>query len=263
MENSGLSSFHMAQEQLASTLWPETLRLFPDLADRLKAIDTAAMLQRTLKAGVFDEYGLPTLEEVVDRHKIKVEHSYRGSTIHLTFPRIIVSDKLHAYVIGGDASVKPHELRLPKKCEVTVLVAIGDDLAVIYRDERYDGHFFWASDPAQRYDTVSYGYTYETTQAATVLEDGSVFLGQQPVRPGDKKVPQAHPYLHDGERFWRLSHDLDPASQDAGRSVRSTLKPANCSARVSRPGSKRPRAEQSNSTLQSSCQPRPARKIPR
>ena len=44
---------------------------------------------------------------------------------------------------------------------------------------------------------------------ATVLEDGSVFLGQQVVRPGDKQMPQSQPYFHDGERFWRLTNEYD------------------------------------------------------
>ena len=35
LENTGLASFEMARARLAATLWPETLRLFSDIAERL------------------------------------------------------------------------------------------------------------------------------------------------------------------------------------------------------------------------------------
>ena len=63
LERSGLASFELVYRQLKSTLWPDALRLFPDLAERLKRLDPVAMLRRTLQAGVFDEYGWPALEE--------------------------------------------------------------------------------------------------------------------------------------------------------------------------------------------------------
>ena len=55
-------------------------------------------------------------------------------------------------------------------------------------------------------------YGVATQQMATLLEDGSVFLGQQAVRSGDKQMPQSHPYVHDGERFWRMSNEYNPGS---------------------------------------------------
>ncbi len=154
LEGSGLASFEVARERLEATLWPDTLRLFPDLAERLQRVDAAAMLRRTLQAGVFDEYGLPAFEKIVDDGKIKISPDRYGDTnLHLTFPNIAVSDKVHETVVGSDDKVRKHELRLPKKSQLAALVAIGDDLAVIYRDDQYRGHFFWASDPAQQYDS--------------------------------------------------------------------------------------------------------------
>ncbi len=211
---SGLASFETAREQLASTLWPDALRLFPDLAEQLEHIDPTVMLQRTLQTGVFDEYGLPALEEVVDRHQIKPPQGEFASCIHPTFPRIVVSDKVHAYVINGDGTVKEHELRLPKKATLLALIALGDDLAVPYRDEKYQGHLFWTSNPSQSYEASAYRYHRNYYEVATVLDDGSVFLGQQAVRPGGKELPQSQSYLHDGSRFWRVSHEYDLASSE-------------------------------------------------
>ncbi|HEY7428420.1 MAG TPA: hypothetical protein VH682_29580, partial [Gemmataceae bacterium] len=211
LENSGLASFETALERLESTLWPDTLRLFPDLAEQLQNIDTAAMLQRTLQAGVFDEYGLPALEKLIEENNITIQlDSYRDTNIHLTFPSIVVSDKVHAHVLRSDSEIKKHELRLPKKCEIMTMIAVGDDLAVTYRDDKYQGHFYWVSNPAQHYDASAYGhYRGAAERMATVLEDGSVFLGKQAIRPGDKQMPETRPYIHDGKRFWYVDNEYD------------------------------------------------------
>jgi hypothetical protein len=212
LEGSGLVSFETALARLASTLWPDTLRLFPDVAERLRKIDPATVLRRTLSAGVFDEFGLPTFEEVVDRHKIKVRDESRQSNVHLTFPSIVVTDRVHAYVIGDDGEVKQHELRLPKKSELLTTVVVGDDLAVIYRDEKYEGHLFWVSDPARIFDSSPY-YFHQANRIATAV-NGGVFIGQHIVHPGDKQVPPPKTYFHDGSRFWRLSHEYHHESSE-------------------------------------------------
>jgi hypothetical protein len=216
LEESGLASFEMAESRLASTLWPEALRLFPELAERLMRVNPVAMLRRTLQAGVFEEYGLPAFEETIERNNIKIQyHQYWDNNIHLTFPSIVVSDKIHAFVIGGDGEVAKHELRLPKKSEIVVIVAVGDDLAVNYRDEKYQGRFYWVSDPAQHYDASGYWHFRSAShQAATALDDGSVFLGEKAVRTGDKQMPVSHAYVHDGERFWSVSQEYDQQSNE-------------------------------------------------
>jgi hypothetical protein len=212
LEATGLASFESARGQLESTLWPDTLRLFPDIAERLGRVNPTAMLRRTLQAGVFDEYGMPALEEAEDQGKVQVKTDNENNiNIHLTFPSIVVFDKVHAHVISSDGPIKTHELRLTKKSEITWLVVVGDDLAISYRDEKYQGHFHWASNPAQQFDCDRYGfYGQGEHEKATVLGDGSVFLGQQLVRPGDKQMPASQTYLHDGERFWRPTGEYDP-----------------------------------------------------
>jgi hypothetical protein len=235
LEKAALASFAVARTRLESTLWPDTLRLFPDLAQRLSAVDPVAMLQRTLQAGCFDEYGLPVLEQLVDQGNIKIQTTrYNERNIYLTFPCIAVSDKVHAYVIDGDGKVKTHELRLPLKAQLTGLIPVGDDLAVSYRDDTYRGHFYWVSDPAQVYD-AGHGYNVNHS-AATMLKNGSVFLGQQSVRPGDKQWPSMAAYFHDGQRFWRISGEYDQASRQqrwkchevdphSGKQIRESVPP--------------------------------------
>ena len=236
LKNAGLTSFEIARARLESTLWPDTLRLFPDVAKSLNAIDPVAMLKRTLQAGVFDEYGLPSFEHAVEQGGLKIETTRYGTTnLHLTFPNIVVSDKVHATVIAGDGKIKKHELRLPKNGEVTAIVVVGDDLAVAYRDDKHQGHFHWVSDPATAYDCPTYFY-HRATPVATVLKDGTVFLGGHVARPGDKEMPIGQPYFHDGERFWRLNSEYEAASgeyrfkveeidRQSGKALRQSVPP--------------------------------------
>src|SRR5262249_46722663 len=90
--------------------------------------------------------------------------------------------------------VKKHELRLPKKGELLAIIAVGDDLAVTYRDEKYQGHFYWVSNPAQHYHAASYGYYRGAAERmATVLEGGNVFLGNRPFDRETSKCPRSGP----------------------------------------------------------------------
>jgi hypothetical protein len=222
LEQSGLASFEMAHRRLASTVWPDALRLFPDLAERLKNVDPVSTLQRTLQAGVFDEFGLPALEKTIDENSLKIELKHIwNSNIHVTFPYVVVFDAVHAFVIGGDGTVKKHELRLPKNCHVVEIIALGDDLAVNYRDVKYQGHFYWISNPGQHYDATAHAYYGGAAQRmSTAVDDGGVFLGQQIVRSGDKLLPQSQTYVHDGKRFWRVSHEFNQALGEFSWKVR-------------------------------------------
>ena len=215
LENTGLASFETARARLESTLWPDTLRLFPDLAERLKRVDPVAMLRRTLQAGVFDEYGLPAFEQAVDQGNLKVAfNQYGDSNLHLTFPSIVVSDKVHAYVIGGDGTIRGHELRLPKKCKLRTIVAIGDDLAVVYRDEKYQDHFFWASNPAQPIRPRRLWLLRGRWAASGHGAEGWHRLpgpagraaGRQADADGATVLPRRR------TRFWRLTNEYDQAS---------------------------------------------------
>ncbi|MFO0960355.1 MAG: hypothetical protein U0800_23455 [Isosphaeraceae bacterium] len=214
LEGSGLASFEIALERFKATFWPETVRLFPDVAERLRNVDLTEMARRTLRAGVFDEYGLPALEGVVESRAIQVRRNYNDTSLYLTFPTITLCDKAHAYVIGGDGGVKRHELRLPKKCDLMGLVALGDDLAVSYRDDKYKGHLFWTSNRAEVHEAESYSYHLSAVKAATPLGDGSYFMGRQAVRPGDKVIPASQAYLGDGVRFWRVDSEYDGSASE-------------------------------------------------
>ena len=234
LEGSGLQSFSTAQNLLQKTLWPDTLRLFPDLAERLEKIDTTDMLQTTLQAGIFDEYGWPALEQMVEKQKLKVKTDRYGETnISLTFPYIAVTDKVHAHVVCPDGSIIKHELRVAKSNTLDSVMVVGDDLAVKYRDNSWEHFFHWASNPKQKHKS---GYnSFDNQGIATVMPDGGVFFGQRVVRSGDTREPEQSAYFHDGERFWQMRNDFSDdgvetrkvreVNPETGKAIRESVPP--------------------------------------
>jgi hypothetical protein len=234
LDGCGLASFRIAVQRLEQTFWPESLKLFPDLAEQLRQIDPAEMLRRTLGAGVFAEYGWPEIEEALAKHKIKIKHQrYGRSNFDLVFPDLVVKNGTKAVAIGPKG-VRTWELQLPKKAELEALFPIGDDLGIEYQDNStYDRLMIWASDPKTKHK-ADYRYHYGSVPQATDLADGSVFLGSRSVRAGDKKLPETKDYFHDGERFWRVENEyvggdegyrtsLEEVDPQTGKKVRSSV----------------------------------------
>ncbi len=200
---SGLISFERALDRLESTLWPDTLRLFPDVIDRIQAIDPQAMLRTTLRAGIFDEYGWPAFEAAYEQHPLPLKvNDWQGSTLFLSFPALVLTDKVHAYVLRSDGTLETHELRLPKKAELTDLVAVGDDLLSLYRDTNYNRYARWSSRPSEANKLDGY-FHGSNDRFATRLPDGTVYFGRQLVTPGGMTLPESAHYYHDGTRFWK------------------------------------------------------------
>ncbi len=234
LDGCGSASFRMALNQFEETIWPESLKNFPDLAEQLSKIEPAEMLMRTLQSGVFAEYGWPDLEAAIKQHELKIKReSYRDTNIQLLFPDVLIQDGVNAFAIGPKG-VRTWELNVPKKASIISLLPVGDDLAIEYQDQStYDRFLIWASDPKTKHK-AEYRYRHGATPTATELEDGSVFFGTRAVRAGDKKLPEIQDYLHDGERFWRVENEyvggedgyrtnVDEIDPHTGKKVRASV----------------------------------------
>ncbi|QDU49517.1 hypothetical protein [Gimesia panareensis] len=212
LELSGAASFVDIRLRLISTLWPETLSTFPELASRLTDFNPVEVIQRTLQAGVIDEYGLPALEAAVEQNEIKLQlSSYRHYNCSLTFPDVILHDGTHAWVVRGTGETTQQELHVPKDCAVNSIKLVGDDLAVGYHDKTWSYYFYWTSAPDQP-RSVDHTFSYFRDCLAVPCEDGGVFLGDRIIYPGDKKPPVSFLFFHDGTRFWRCNQEYDEVS---------------------------------------------------
>ena len=92
---------------------------------------------------------------------------------------------VHAVGLSGQRS---WELRIPKSARVTSLVPVREDLLIEYKDSKHQEFFSWANTPK----TIHEGnYRRRVSPiVATTLDDGSVFLGDHSLRPGDEKLPR-------------------------------------------------------------------------
>lgn len=210
LENTGLASFEQTTADQNETLWPDALRLFPDLASRYNQIDPIVTLQKTLNAGIFDEYGWPGLEQLFETTGLSVHTGYNDRNLFLVYPSLVLTDNVHAYVLRKGADIQKVELRLPANATVMSAYPAGDDLQIEFRTEGYQTKLCWMSNPTEAYEAEGYRYRYGTDiEASTELPDGSTFYGGKSVRSGDKQLPRCEKYLHDGQRFWRKDSDYD------------------------------------------------------
>ncbi|RCS54072.1 hypothetical protein DTL42_02670 [Bremerella cremea] len=210
LENTGLASFSEAFALLQETFWPETLRYFPEVAEKLAAIEPNTSLQLTLQSGIVDEYGWAEFDQLVEESEISVGASvYSIKNCALLFPQVVVWNKTHAFVLDRSGKISKRELRLPPKIELQRVVPVGSDLAVYYRDKEWNNHFYWLSDPTNHHP-ASYKFLDADGMRETILEDGGLFYGKQAIHPGDSQQPQcARSYFHDGERFWGTEWEYD------------------------------------------------------
>ncbi|TWT63842.1 hypothetical protein Pan54_46010 [Rubinisphaera italica] len=209
LEGSGLESFKQAKKQLKGVLWPQTLKLFPDLNKRLLAIDPSASLHLTLQAGIFDEYGIPAFDAAIDKHKLKIRRERYGETnLYLTFPEIILVEGTYAYRIHPEGTIEKVELKLPKGGTLRDLFPVGKDLGVEVRINHSDCRLIWMSDPGQEFQ-IEYSWGRSVNRVATSMSEGRYFFGKSLCRAGQKSIPEFSEYLHDGENFWRVENHYD------------------------------------------------------
>ena len=215
LEEYGLASFEDAQERLESTLWPDTLAAVPGSDGTVKrhrphghaAANSSSRPDSTNMV-------FPLLKRPVDKNKVKIKYDrWRDSNIALSFPDIVVTDKVHAHVICGDGTTQKHEIELPKKSELQ---------SHSRRRRRPGGQlsrpemgraFLLGQRSIQKYPS-DHGFRNENSQMATLMADGSVFFWQANCSPRRQETARIGKLFRDGERFWRYTNDYDHTSGD-------------------------------------------------
>jgi hypothetical protein len=206
-EVGGLMDADQAANQLLSCVRPRVAAEFPELGKRLQKIDFAAILQRTLNAGVMDEYGWPALDKGADEKPLPKSSRRHEPTIFPAFPRLAYSQDGFAHVIDADTSGPPRELKLTKTEQVVYMIPLGDDILVMVRDSAAGWNTFgrWLSEPDKSVQQdEGYYFVSIATQIAQIAP-GEFFCGARAVCPGDAQWPRSNqPWFHDGNRFWKL-----------------------------------------------------------
>ncbi len=202
LEHGGLYDVEQTLSRLSGCVDRQTGERFPELTQRIGAVDMAAALQRTLIGGVLDEYGWAELDAADDQQRIPSFERRKACTFaHFPVLSVVRDDRVDVFSASG------HEQRgsWPRKTtlELEDVLPVGSDTMLLYRDSAkdYNLRIAWLSDPETEYDTDKY-YVYWSSTSLMQHGDG-VFMGAHVLQPGDQKLPDSSPWFSDGERFWR------------------------------------------------------------
>lgn len=203
LESGGLYDAEESLNVLNRCVGSTTGQQFPELGERLAKVDWIAMLQRTLAAGVLDEYGWPALDTYGDQQKIPAI-SRRQSVASASFPfvTLLINGKVESIGPAGHRTLG--EFQLAKDQRLETIVPVGDDVVIGLRDTSsgYENHIAWLSEGGKTQKTNQYFYGLDIEML--MPHGGGVFYGSRVLKPGDHTLPSSQHWFSDGERFWTL-----------------------------------------------------------
>jgi len=210
LERGGLADYEIAQEKLTNACRIRTAQEFPELVERLSAVDTKACLHRTLLAGLLDEYGWDSLDQTDDKSPIPKSKRYSDDKVNRVYPYISWLDQGTLYCVSP-TEVTTWEQTLSKEQTMILAFPVGSQLAFIYNDssEGWKSFLRWSSDPHTKHELsgTSWGIKEGWDSLMPIGSDG-VIGGNRVFRLGDSTLPEASSlWFHDGQRFWRWTSD--------------------------------------------------------
>ncbi len=200
VETGLLLDIESALQRLSKVASPEIWNEFPEILDRLKVVNLATGLGRTLRAGILDELGWPDLEAAVADLPVRQHEElvFQGA-----FPYLVVSNQRQAIVIGPPGRVGRFDLRFPVRVARFV---DGQLLVVNYDNGKWNG--YWSHEPATIF-TVSTLYDTSSLEGVGVpVPGGGITFGGRVVRIGDTEpdISVRANLLFDGSTFWRYQY---------------------------------------------------------
>lgn len=203
-----------------------------EIADRVEAVDLAEVLARTLRSGVWAEYGWPALDALDDEHQFDQAKTKNGWVVRATFPYLTFCRGRHVYRLSSDgwedfgevpASAGPGEICgvLPTPSDMWVSVRNPND---------YSYRSVWMREGSVQ-EMGSGGFVYNSHGHIVPVDDG-VYFGGRVLHPGDRPSDQHYLWFSDGRTHWRVEsnhgvpHEGAPLREvdgDSGRTVRPSV----------------------------------------
>lgn len=209
LEQGGLIQLEESLGNLSKCVGPGTVGEFPQLTQRLAAIDVANNLLRAFQAGVFDEYGWDALDCMADKFPIarsRARHDRKGYAV---FPFFSYTGGGELHFVGPTSS-KTYPLVLAKGVEVDFLVPIGDDAMLVQHNQSWEKTWRWLSEPESKARKTDQHLGYYSSFQVAQLSDGSWFGGGKAIREGDDFLPSFDAnWFSDGTRVWKLDSEAN------------------------------------------------------
>ncbi|OYP33073.1 hypothetical protein [Rhodopirellula sp. MGV] len=227
LECGGLPDAENSLNLLVDCARETTGKQFPEFVKRLRKVDLIKTLQRTLQAGVIDEYGWDALDAVDDEERLPRFANRSQSQTLLMFPYVTVLREGKANCVGKESRVLG-EFKLGKNESPVAIIPVRDDAVLLYRDDHYRDSAVWLSDPNESFEpSISY---YQLDANGLMEVDSGVFYGSRILQSGDQSIPASRHWYSDGQRYWALSetyshwNEFDTlANQDDSQPVQKSL----------------------------------------
>ncbi|MCC9311866.1 hypothetical protein LN042_33210 [Kitasatospora sp. RB6PN24] len=253
---------------------PAIIEANPAAAARIAGLDVAALLGRTLRAGIFDELGWPALEEGLLR--LGYEDAKTGVVpgranrndlrIEDAWPALVLVRQHKAVVVGPQGILLEHELRTPATASHWNRPRqryVDGELLVVWWEEG-EQRAYWSGRPAQVFkltgERLAGGYygAHSINPTSLPLPQGGRATGGRVLHAGDTALPPEHQVLGDGVGYWTLRQtggrtalvEYDPLTGTHGRAgvpplftaagdATGTLQPEHCRLLPVQPGLER------------------------
>lgn len=204
LEDGGVYQLESSLAVLSKCIGSKTIAQFPEIVKRLSAIKVVDNLERTFKAGIFDEYGWAALDEHVASYPLPTSKRSYQRAYDLAFPWVSYQSQGEAHVVGPCEAKPPLPVVLQKGDELEHLYQIGDDVVAIFRSPNYERSWRWLSEKVEIRRKFEFYFGYHSVFQMVPLPDGAWFVGGGAIHPGDKTLPvfQGHWYS-DGRRIWK------------------------------------------------------------
>lgn len=208
LEQKGFPDLESALETLEEKTGPEIYAEFPEALERLKAVDVAPVLRRTLNAGLFDELGWPALEEAW-RTLRGPGPQFAEVELSGVFPYLVLHNERTAVVLGPEGVVFTHDLKLGKGGNAVGFRWSGGQLLVIFRNDSYEGKGYWSGHPNEVFDVPSVYQFGWRSQPGALQPDGRITEGTRILSPGDTTFGSRDTIWSDGTSVYAEDDDAD------------------------------------------------------
>ncbi|MEV6924438.1 hypothetical protein AB0M46_08005 [Dactylosporangium sp. NPDC051485] len=220
----GLTTFEDELDRLTLIACPAGLAVNPEAIARIGALDLGPVFGRTLRAGVVDEFGWPALEAAMAA--LRAERRTGAPETTAQWPHLVVRWDERVVVLGDDATVLEHTLRIPSQKQTwrEAVRFVDGQLMVVWNDE-HGRSGYWSGAPDDVFTGDEDGVA-DVGERSVALPGGGRSGGGRPLFPGDRRAQEVGAVSTDGRHYWVLVQgsdfehkwvEFDPATGQRGR----------------------------------------------
>lgn len=192
---------------------------FPDILEKLKAVDITRALHLNISKGTIDEFTWPAFEQAVAKLQTAAGKKRRNEiTAAGTFPYLVLHNGIKALVVGPDSIIAEHDFHLKTFSTVEKVDYVQGKFIVCGYDSDYNYKGYWSDRPSDIFDAE--GFNSWQFRNAITLADDSICGGGKTLVAGDTKAFGGPQVFTDGKSVWQWEndkfHDFDPVTGKAG-----------------------------------------------